>query len=185
MLLCLLYLVLSLSLLTVINCRSTLRGLFHVKSGWTPLARDYPGNMRCILISIARLDPCQVTRGHSSLVAVHGLFHLGSWYWAILDLMLDLPPSLMKIFVDFPLVLLDHDLIIEVVRTNHQFFIEFKTALQLWFRVGEVEFGEFVNNLPLSLIAIQGWQFDALESRLGSRGRFRGRGKVYLPFGEV
>ena len=110
--------------------------------------------MRCILISIARLDPCQVTRGHSSLVAVHGLFHLGSWHRAILDLMLDLPPSLMKIFVDFPLVLLNHDLIIEVVRTNHQFFIKLKTALQLWFRVGEVEFGEFVNNLPLSLIAI-------------------------------
>ena len=141
--------------------------------------------MRRILISVARLDPCQVSRGHSSLVAVHGLFHLGSWHRAILDLMLDLPPSLMKIFVNFPLVLLDHDLIIEVVRTNHQFFIELKAALQLWLRVGEVEFGEFVHNLPLSVIAIQGWQFDALESRLCSRGRFRSRGKVHLPFGEV
>jgi hypothetical protein len=141
--------------------------------------------MRCILISVARFDPCQVPRGHSGLVAVHSLLHLGSWYWAILDLMFDLPLSFMKIFVDFPLVLLDHELIIEVVRTKHQFFIELKTSLQLCLRVREVEFGEFVDNLTLSVIAIQGWQFDPLESRLGSCGRFRGRGKVHLPFGEV
>lgn len=43
--------------------------------------------------------------------------------------MLDLPPSFMKIFVDFPLVLLDHELIIEMVRAKHQFLIELKTAL--------------------------------------------------------
>jgi hypothetical protein len=45
--------------------------------------------------------------------------------------MFDLPPSFMQIFVDFPLVLLDHEVIIEVVRTMHHFFIELKTALQL------------------------------------------------------
>ena len=110
--------------------------------------------MRCILISIARFDPSQVSRGHSCLVAVHGLLHLGSWHRAILYLMLDLPPSFMKIFVDFPLVLLDHELIIEVVLAKHQFFIELKTALQLCLRVREVEFGEFVDNLTLPVIAI-------------------------------
>jgi hypothetical protein len=68
--------------------------------------------------------------------------------------MLDLPPSFMKIFVDFPLVLLDHELIIEVVRAKHQFLIELKTALQLCLRVREVEFGEFVDNLTLPVIAI-------------------------------
>jgi hypothetical protein len=110
--------------------------------------------MRCILISIARFDSCQISRGHSCLIAVHSLLHLGSWYRAILDLMLDLPPSFMKIFVEFPLVLLDHELIIEVVRTKHQFFIELKTSLQLCLRVRKVEFGEFVDNLTLPVIAI-------------------------------
>jgi len=110
--------------------------------------------MRCILISIARFDPCQISRGHSGLVAVHGLLHLGSWHRAILDLMFDLPSSFMKIFVDFPLVLLDHKLIIEVVRTKHQFLVELKTSLQLCLRVREVEFGEFVDNLTLPVIAI-------------------------------